>query len=188
MNLTGAIQLRLEAIVVPIVAGTGGPSSPVDEVYIATEEECTVQLKGVSNMDGNKREDRLVSGGSIMLLSLMLIIFTLPHSIEDVLHGEPARFGMGTMTYAFGLALLYALQGLFLFWTGSGHRYGLHGHTLLGFGWGVSAIIVHTPEALAPGTYRSGFVSVGTLGGIALVGIALGITTAIGLRRRRDQP
>lgn len=120
--------------------------------------------------------------GSILLLSVLLIVFTLPHSIEDVLHGEPARFGMGTASYAFGLALLYAFQGLCLYWVGAGHRYGLIGHILLGFGWGISAIFVHFPEALAPGMYRSGPISVGLLIGMALIGVALGITSAIDLR------
>jgi hypothetical protein len=119
-----------------------------------------------------------------MLLSITLIVFTVPHSIEDVLHREPARSGLGAMSYA----LLYALQGLCLLWTSSGHQYGLLGHTLLGFGWGISAITVHASRALAPGIYRSGFPSVGSLAGNSLVGKAHGITTAVGLRRDHNQP
>jgi hypothetical protein len=39
MNLTRAIRLRFEAIVVLIIAGIGDPSSPSGEAYIATKEK-----------------------------------------------------------------------------------------------------------------------------------------------------
>jgi hypothetical protein len=122
----------------------------------------------------------------IVPLSLLLFFLSLLHSIEDVLHGEPTRLGISTGVFSTGLALLYVFHGLCLYWLGKGRSSGLLGHMLLGLGWGISAIVVHAPEVLAPGVYRSGICSVGGLVGIALVGIALGITSAILLRRNQS--
>jgi hypothetical protein len=120
----------------------------------------------------------------IAVLSCLLILFTLPHGFEDVTHGEPARFGVSQGVFAVGLALAYAAQGLALYWLGLGRRIGLWAHLALGFGWGIAAIVAHVPEALAPGPYRSGVLSLADLLGMIVIGLSLGAASASALRRR----
>ncbi len=124
----------------------------------------------------------------IAILSCLLILFTLPHGFDDISHGEPARFGVSQALFSSGLALAYATQGLALYWLGLGRRIGLWAHLVLGFGWGIAAIIAHVPEVLAPGPYRSGAPSVADLLGMVVIGLSLGVASALALQRRSELP
>lgn len=129
--------------------------------------------------DRARRAQGLTAG-----LSILLILFTLPHSFEDVEYEEPARFGLSQGAFSLGMAAACAAQGLALYWLGLARRIGLWSHLILGFGWGFAALIAHAPEALAKGQYRSGALSVADLVGIIAVRLSPAVVSALALRRQ----
>lgn len=118
---------------------------------------------------------------SVLILSLALFFFTVPHNVEDFAYGEPARFGLPPLVVVLGLSAVFAAQGLALFWTGGQSRRGLILHAVLGFSWAIAAVAAHVGELLQAGTYRTGLPSVVFLLGIVLVGAGLGVASILGL-------
>lgn len=110
-------------------------------------------------------------------LSLLLIFFTVPHSLEDFSVGEPAKAGVSELPLAFGVAVLLALQGLALLWTGQGKSRGFVLHALLGLLWPLAAGVAQLPVILAPGVYRTGTMSAFFVIGIIVVGVLLFIAS-----------
>src|SRR5574340_1770900 len=88
-------------------------------------------------------------------LSILLVFFILPHSLEDFTLGEPAKAGIPMFTLAFLVAGLAALQGLALYWTGQRKTGGYAIHAVLGLLWPVFAGSAQLPVILQPGPYRS---------------------------------
>lgn len=127
----------------------------------------------MSNNAKNLSEWSVIIAG----LSLLLIFFTVPHSLEDFSVGEPAKAGISVLPLAFGVAVLLALQGLALFWTGQGKLRGFVVHAFLGLIWPLAAGAAQLPVILAPGVYRTGTMSAFFVIGIIVVGILLFITS-----------
>lgn len=131
-------------------------------------------------MSTNTEPIRRSSG--VVILSLLLFFFTVPHNVEDFAFGEPARFGLSALAVTLGLSAVFAAQGLALTWTGGGTRRGYILHAVLGFSWAVAALAAHSGEVLLPGAYRSGLGSVVFLLGIVILGGALGLASIRALR------
>jgi len=110
-------------------------------------------------------------------LSLLLIFFTVPHSLEDFSVGEPANAGVSELPLAYAVAVLLALQGLALYWTGQGKPRGYVLHAVLGLIWPIAAGAAQLPVILAPGPYRTGTMSSILVIGIIVVGILLFIAS-----------
>src|SRR5574340_437535 len=106
-------------------------------------------------------------------LSILLIFFFIPHSLEDFTLGEPAKVGIPMFTLAFLVAGLVAIQGLALYWTGQRKSNGYGIHAVLGLLWPVFAGSAQLPIILQPGTYRSGSISEFLIFGIIVVGLLL---------------
>lgn len=111
--------------------------------------------------------------GRVAILSLLLLFFTLPHSLEDFSVGEPAEAGISEITLAFVVAGLIALQGAALFWLGERKTKGFVIHAVLGVLWPLAAGAAQLPVILAQDTYRSGTISVALVFGVIGVGILL---------------
>lgn len=117
----------------------------------------------------------------VVTLSLLLLFFTIPHTLEDFAYGEPGKAGISPQVLASGVAAVFAVQGLALFWTGQQLRRGYVVHLILGILWPLGASAAQLPEILAPGPYRAGVISEVYVFGIILAGILLALTSATSL-------
>lgn len=126
---------------------------------------------------------------AVILLSLLLFFFTVPHTLEDFALGEPAKAGISAPLLAFVVAGFFALQGLALFWTGRERRWGHGLHAAVGAFWAVTAGAAQLPNILAPGAYRYGAISIFYVAGIVIVGILLALVSLWTWRAgRREEP
>lgn len=126
---------------------------------------------------------------AVILLSLILFFFTVPHTLEDFALGEPAEAGISAPLLAFVVAGFFALQGLALFWTGRRSSWGYGLHAAVGVFWAVTAGAAQLPNILAPGAYRYGAISVLYVVGIVIVGVLLALVSLWAWRSaRREAP
>ncbi len=56
------------------------------------------------------------------MLSLLLIFFALPHTLEDFATGEPAKAGVPAPVLATVISLIFSAQALGLYWLGQKQR------------------------------------------------------------------
>ena len=109
----------------------------------------------------------------VVVLSLLLFFFAIPHTLEDFALGEPAKNSVPAPVLAFVVSGLFALQGLALFWAGRQDRRNYFIHAGLGILWPLAAGVAQLPVILASSNYRSGFVSVFYVVGMIGIGIML---------------
>lgn len=119
---------------------------------------------------------------AVLVLSLSLFFFTLPHTLEDFALGEPAKHGAPAPMLAFLVAWLFTLQGLALYWLGREKRSSYFLHAGLGLAWALAAGIEQLPVILASDSYRSGWISVLYVAGMILIGLLLFGASLQGLR------
>jgi len=119
---------------------------------------------------------------SVVILSLLLIFFTIPHTLEDFALGEPAKNGVPAPALAIIVAGLFALQSLALFWAGQKDRRSYFIHAGLGIFWPLAAGSAQLPVILASSHYRSGLISVLYVGGMMVIGILLFLASIQSLR------
>jgi hypothetical protein len=118
----------------------------------------------------------------VVILSLLLFFFALPHTLEDFATGEPAKAGISVYVLAYVIAGMFALQGLGLFWIARQMHRGYVIHAFLGIFWPISAGVTQLPAILSGVPYREGFISVFYVGGMLLIGVLLLITSILALR------
>jgi hypothetical protein len=124
---------------------------------------------------------------SVVILSLLLFFFAVPHTLEDFALGEPAKNGVSAQVLALVVAGLFALQGLALFWAGQRERRSYFIHAGLGLLWPLAAGAAQLPVILASSNYRSGFLSVFYVAGMIAIGIFLFLASLQALRRNPGQ-
>ena len=126
-------------------------------------------------------------GNTVVILSLLLFFFALPHTLEDFATGEPAKVGAPVFVLAYVIAGMFALQGLGLFWIGRQMQRGYVIHAFLGLFWPVAAGAAQLPTILSQGiTYRAGYISVFYVGGMIVIGILLLLASGLALRIDRS--
>lgn len=126
-------------------------------------------------------------GRGVIVLSLLLFFFALPHTLEDFAVGEPAKAGAPEFVLAYVISGMFTLQGLGLFWLGRQIRRGYVIHAFLGLFWPIAAGAAQLPMILSQGmAYRAGFISVFYVGGMIVIGILLFIVSVLELRSRRS--
>lgn len=121
----------------------------------------------------------------VVILSLLLFFFSIPHTLEDFALGEPAKNGVPAPVLAFVVAGLLALQGLALFWAGQEDRRSYFVNAGLGVFWPLAAGIAQLPVILASNNYRSGFISVSYVAGLIVVGVLLLLASLQALKASR---
>lgn len=119
----------------------------------------------------------------IVFLSVLLLFFTIPHTLEDFATGEPGNAGIPAPLIALVVSVLFGLQALGLFWLGRNRRKGLWAQLIVGGFWPLAAGVAQVPSILSEPTYRSGFISVAYVVGILVVGILLLLFSALALRK-----
>jgi len=110
-----------------------------------------------------------------VVLTLLLVATTIPHTIEDFRYGEFARFGVSTPTAAVALVIVYAVQLIGMFLAARGARSGFWLLGAAGALWCVGASIVHGSELFASGAYRNGFESKALIVAIIILGAATAV-------------
>jgi hypothetical protein len=119
---------------------------------------------------------------NVIILSLLLFFFAIPHTLEDFSIGQPAKAGIPAPLLAFVISGLFSLQALGLFWLGQKRRQGLFVHIGIGLFWPLASGIAQLPTILSGSPYRSGVLSIFYIGGMIAAGIALCISSIISLR------
>ncbi len=61
-------------------------------------------------------------GQRVVVLSLLLLFFTIPHTLEDFATGEPAKAGIPAPLLSLVVSTIFFLQALGLYWLGQGRR------------------------------------------------------------------
>jgi len=110
---------------------------------------------------------------SVVILSLLLFFFAIPHTLEDFALGEPAKNGVPAAALSFVVAGMFALQGLALFWAGQKNRRSYFIHAGLGIFWALASGFAQLPVILASSNYRSGFISLAYVAGMIAIGVLL---------------
>ena len=118
----------------------------------------------------------------IVFLSILLLFFTIPHTLEDFASGEPGKAGIPAPLIALVVSVMFGLQALGLYWLGQNRRRGLWVQLVVGGFWPLAAGLAQIPTILSELTYRSGLISVAYVAGILVVGIVLLVYSALGLR------
>ncbi len=124
---------------------------------------------------------------SVVGLSLLLIFFTIPHTLEDFSLSEPAKNGVPAPVLAYVVAGLFVLQGLALYWAGQKDRRGYFIHIGLGVFWPLAAGIAQLPTILTSNHFRSGLISVIYVVGMIVVSILLFLASIRALRVHGSQ-
>jgi hypothetical protein len=118
----------------------------------------------------------------VIILSLFLLFFTIPHTLEDFATGEPAQAGVPAPLLALVVSTIFALQAVGLFWVGQQRRRGLFVHVGIGLFWPIASGMAQLPTILTENPYRSGFISIFYVGGMIIIGILLCLAAIMALR------
>lgn len=102
----------------------------------------------------------------VVILSILLLFFSVPHTLEDFATGEPGKAGIPAPVLSLVVATVLALQALGLYWLGQKQRRGFSVHVGVGLFWPVASGVAQLPTILSGVPYRSGFISVLYVGGI----------------------
>ena len=120
----------------------------------------------------------------ILLISILLLFFTIPHTLEDFATGEPANAGIPGPLLALVVSIIFALQALGLYWLGQNKRKGLWVHLVVGVFWPLASGFAQVPTIISEPSYRSGFISIFYVGGIIVLGLLLLAFSANGLWKK----
>ena len=124
---------------------------------------------------------------TVVYLSLLLLFFSVPHTLEDFATGEPAKAGVPAPVLATVVSTVLALQALGLYWLGQKERRGLFAHVAVGLFWPVASGVAQGPALLSGMPYRAGWISVLYVVGILVIGVLLLVLSLLALRASRTQ-
>ena len=121
----------------------------------------------------------------VVILSILLLFFSVPHTLEDFATGEPGRAGIPAPVLSLVVATVLALQALGLYWLGQKQRRGFSVHAGVGLFWPMASGVAQLPTILSGVPYRSGFISILYVGGILVIGILLLVFSLAALLQTR---
>jgi len=121
----------------------------------------------------------------VVILSILLLFFSVPHTLEDFATGEPGKAGIPAPVLSLVVATVLALQALGLYWLGQKQRRGFSVHVGVGLFWPVASGVAQLPTILSGVPYRSGFISVLYVGGILVIGLLLLVFSLAALLQTR---
>lgn len=109
----------------------------------------------------------------ILVLSLLLLLVVIPHTLEDFALGEPAKNNVAAPVLQTVVAGLIAVQALGLYYIGSNQRRGYLMQMGVGLIWPLLAGSAQLPAILSTHPYRSGFISIFYVIGMIVLGLLL---------------
>ena len=119
---------------------------------------------------------------NVVMLSILLFFFSVPHTLEDFATGEPVKAGIPAPVLSLVVATVIALQALGLYWLGQNRRRGLFVQIGVGLFWPLASGVAQLPTILSGIPYRAGFISVFFVGGIIVIGVLLLLFSLTALR------
>ncbi|MFT5193021.1 MAG: hypothetical protein ACI9EW_000173 [Cellvibrionaceae bacterium] len=122
--------------------------------------------------------------GRVVFLSLLLLFFTIPHTLEDFATGEPAEAGVPAPLLSLVVSTIIFVQAIGLFWLGKKHRWGLYAHIAIGLFWPIASGFAQLPTIFNGELYRSGAISIGYVAGMIVIGILLCLSSIMALAKR----
>ena len=122
----------------------------------------------------------------VVVLSILLLFFSVPHTLEDFATGEPVKADIPAPVLSLVVATILALQALGLYWLGQKQRRGLFVQAGMGLFWPLASGVAQLPTIMSGLPYRAGFISVFYVGGIIIVGVLLLVSSLAALRTGRD--
>ena len=121
---------------------------------------------------------------NIVILSLALLFFAIPHTLEDFATGEPAKAGVPVAVLSLVVSLVFFVQALGLFWLGQRQRRGLFMHLAIGLFWPIASGFAQLPTILTETPYRAGAISIFYVFGMIVIGVLLVISVVVALRAK----
>ncbi len=121
----------------------------------------------------------------VIFFSLLLIFFTIPHTLEDFATGEPAARGIPVPALSLVVSTIFFLQAIGLLWLGRGERRGILIHLGIGLFWPIASGLTQLPAILSEATYRSGAISIIYVIGIIVIGSLLFASSIMSLIKRK---
>lgn len=118
----------------------------------------------------------------VVFLSLLLLFFTIPHTLEDFATGEPAERGIPAPLLSLVVSGVFFLQALGLYWLGRRRRAGLFVHLGIGLFWPIASGFAQLPAIISETPYRSGAISILYVVGMIAVGLLLCGAALLALR------
>jgi hypothetical protein len=116
-------------------------------------------------------------------LSLLLFFFIIPHILEDFALGEPAKAGIPAPHLSFVISGIIFLQALALYWLGQARRQGHVANIVVGLFWAFNAGSAQLPAIFTGAPFRSGAISILYVLGLVSVGLLLGVSSGLALKR-----
>lgn len=117
-------------------------------------------------------------------LSLLMFFFIIPHILEDFTLGEPAKAGISAPLLSLVISGMIFLQALALYWLGQARKQGHMANIVVGLFWAVNAGAAQLPVIFTGAPFRSGAISVLYVLGLVIVGLLLGISSGLALRKK----
>jgi hypothetical protein len=114
-------------------------------------------------------------------LSLLTILFTVPHSLEDFVYGLPGRFGVSVMLAGILLSLAFLAQIVGLLLVSHQRLSGFVITLAIALFWFAGAIADHLHDVLHTWPYREGIISKVMEVGIMASMAVLAIVSAVAL-------
>ena len=122
----------------------------------------------------------------VVFLSLLLLFFTIPHTLEDFAIGEPTAAGVPAPLLALVVSTIFFIQAIGLFWLGQGHRWGVFAHIGIGLFWPLASGIAQLPTILTETPYRSGAISIIYVAGMIVIGLLLCFSAIMALVNKEN--
>ena len=122
----------------------------------------------------------------VAALSLLLLFFTIPHTLEDFAFGEPAKAGIPAPVLSLVVSVVFFVQAVGLYWMGQKRTRGLISQLAIGLFWPLASGFAQLPAILSGTPYRQGAISILYVAGMIFIGILLVGSAVIGLIQGRE--
>jgi hypothetical protein len=119
----------------------------------------------------------------VLVLSLILLIFTILHTLEDFATGAPKEAGISASVLSLVISIIFLIQFLGMYWLGQNDKKGLYVHIVLGLFWPIASGVAQLPEILSDEPFRTGMISKIYVFGMIIVDLLLLVASLKALKK-----
>lgn len=120
-----------------------------------------------------KNKEQLKWSQRVVLFSLILLFFTIPHTLEDFAMGAPEEAGIPASVLSTVISLIFFLQATGIYWLGQKNKKGLYIHVILGLFWPIASGMAQLPVIFNTESYRAGMISKLYVFGMIIIGLTM---------------
>jgi len=113
----------------------------------------------------------------VVILSLALLFFTIPHTLEDFATGAPEEAGIPASVLSMVISIIFFVQMLGVFWLGQKKKKGFFIHIGLGLFWPIASGLAQLPAIFGADAYRAGMISKVYVFGMIIIGLLMLFTS-----------